>query len=151
MSRATRIIAIVAGVAVLVALFVLLRPGDDEPDGALSPTTPASTTVTPTETETETTPPTTTPSTPDAREIEVEFENGEVKGPDRVEVARGETVRITVTADVVDEVHVHTYDLKADVGPNSPAVITFVADVSGVFEVELEERGVELFQLEVGA
>ena len=33
----------------------------------------------------------------------------------------GEKVRLRVESDVADEVHVHTYDLRADVGPGQPA------------------------------
>jgi hypothetical protein len=55
----------------------------------------------------------------------------------------------TVDADVADEVHVHGYDLVADVAPGSPAELTFLADIPGVFEVELESSHVELLRLEV--
>jgi len=54
-----------------------------------------------------------------------------------------------VTADVVDEVHVHGYDLFADVAPGAPATINFVADIPGVWEVELEGAGALLVELEV--
>jgi heme/copper-type cytochrome/quinol oxidase subunit 2 len=151
MNRTSRWIALVAGVAVLVTLFLVLRPSSDEPanGGSPSPTATATGTSTPTATET-----TTTSPTPDVTEIEVEFEDGQVtEGPEggRVAVARGTTVRIVVTSDVAEEVHVHTYDFKKDVGPGRPAQFEFVADISGVFEVELEARGVLLFRLEVGA
>jgi hypothetical protein len=46
-------------------------------------------------------------------------------------------------------VHVHGYDLMADVAPGSPARIDFVADVPGVFEVELEDAGTPLFRMAV--
>ena len=52
-------------------------------------------------------------------------------------------------ADVADEVHLHSYDLHADVAPGQPARIDFVADVAGVFECELEDAGELLFQLEI--
>ncbi len=149
MNKSTRWIALVVGVAALVTLFLVLRPSDEGPSNGASPT-PTSTetsSVTPTET-------TTTSPTPDVVEVEVEFEDGQVtQGPEggRVQVPRGATVHIVVTSDVADEVHVHTYDFKKDVGPGQPAEFQFVADISGVFEVELEERSVLLFRLEVGA
>ena len=67
----------------------------------------------------------------------------------RVGVSRGEKVRIQVEADHAEEVHVHGYDLKKDVAPGEPAVIEFTADAPGVFEVELEEAALKLFELQV--
>jgi hypothetical protein len=58
-------------------------------------------------------------------------------------------VRLVVHADVTDEVHVHEYDLKADV-TNGVATVTFRANVPGIFEVELESRSYALMHLQVG-
>ena len=150
-----RWVAIAAGLAAVVVLFVVLRPGDDEepsptssPTVTESPTASESPTATETETPTETQTETSTP-TPDAVEIEVEVEDGEVRGPGDVEVPQGERVRLVVEADVSDEVHVHGYDLLADVTPDEPAVIVFRADAPGVFEVELEGAGLPLLELTV--
>ena len=67
----------------------------------------------------------------------------------RVRVDLGQKVRIEVEADRAEEVHVHGYDLKGDVAPGRPAIIEFTANVPGVFEVELEEAGLKLFELQV--
>jgi ABC-type glycerol-3-phosphate transport system substrate-binding protein len=67
----------------------------------------------------------------------------------RVRVDIGQKVRIQVQADRAEEVHVHGYDLKADVAPGRPAVLDFTADVPGVFEVELEQSELKLFELQV--
>jgi hypothetical protein len=67
----------------------------------------------------------------------------------RVRVDLGEKVRIRVQADRVEEVHLHGYDLSRPVAPGKPAVIDFTADAPGVFEVELEEAGLRLFELQV--
>jgi hypothetical protein len=72
-----------------------------------------------------------------------------VDGPARPTVARGEAVLIVVTADANDEVHVHGYDLFADVAPGVPAEISFTADIPGIFEVELETSRLLLFELQV--
>ena len=74
-----------------------------------------------------------------------------VTGGGRHTVRRGASVRIVVTADVSDEVHLHGYDRKADVTPGAPAELDLVADVPGVFEIELEHKGLPLAQLEVSA
>jgi FtsP/CotA-like multicopper oxidase with cupredoxin domain len=67
----------------------------------------------------------------------------------RVRIDRGQKVRIRVQADRDEEVHVHGYDLSGDVAPGRPAVIDFTADAPGVFEVELEQAKLRLFELQV--
>ena len=67
----------------------------------------------------------------------------------RVRIDLGQKVRVQVEADRPEEVHVHGYDLKGDVAPGKPAVIDFTANAPGVFEVELEESGLKLFELQV--
>lgn len=82
--------------------------------------------------------------------IEVTVAGGEVQGVgSAVDVEQGREVRLVVTADVADEVHVHGYDLFVAVAPGSPATVDFTADIPGAFEVELEERGLRLFELRV--
>ena len=61
----------------------------------------------------------------------------------------GQTVVIKVTSDIADEIHLHGYDKKADAAPGTVATITFKADKPGIFEVELEKKGLKLFELEV--
>jgi heme/copper-type cytochrome/quinol oxidase subunit 2 len=67
----------------------------------------------------------------------------------RVKVPLDGKVRLEVTADRADEVHLHGYDRKVDIAPGRPAVLEFTADVPGVFEVELEEIGLKLVELQV--
>jgi heme/copper-type cytochrome/quinol oxidase subunit 2 len=67
----------------------------------------------------------------------------------RVKVAVGSSVRILVSSDVDDEVHVHGYDIEREVSAGQSATIEFTADQSGVFEVETHESGLLLFQLQV--
>jgi hypothetical protein len=62
-------------------------------------------------------------------------------------VRRGTPVRVAVTADVADEVHVHTYDRKENTKPGCPTAIDFVAAIPGTVEVELESKGLHLFDL----
>ncbi len=52
-------------------------------------------------------------------------------------------------SDVPDEVHVHGYDYMIEMPTTAPQPVEFVADRSGVFEVELESGGIQLAQLEV--
>lgn len=88
--------------------------------------------------------------TPTARTLEVTFAGGKVSGVDsRVEVSKGEQLVLRVTSDVVEEIHVHGYDLYADLVPGQPAQLVFVADLPGSYEVELHDAGRPLFQLRV--
>lgn len=72
-----------------------------------------------------------------------------VGGVRRVSIDRGREVLLVVRADVPDHVHLHGYDLLADVAPGSPGRIRFAADMPGRFEVELEDRGLHVAELTV--
>ena len=72
-----------------------------------------------------------------------------VGGIERVTVRQGDLVSVYVASDVADEVHVHGYDLSYDVDAGGTARIEFTANVPGRFEVELEERGVQIADLTV--
>jgi heme/copper-type cytochrome/quinol oxidase subunit 2 len=62
---------------------------------------------------------------------------------------QGETVRFRVRSDVADHVHVHGYDLMKDVEPGKTITFSFPAEITGIFEIELEDRGEEIAQLRV--
>lgn len=82
--------------------------------------------------------------------IELTIVGGNVVGGVRREtVKQGAQVTLRVTSDVADELHVHTYDKKTDLVPGQSADLTFLANVPGVFEVELEERHKKVLELEV--
>ena len=68
---------------------------------------------------------------------------------DRRRVPKGARVTMTVVADVTDEVHVHGYDIKGPVEPGKPATIFVRAELTGRFEIELEESGTQIAQLTV--
>jgi heme/copper-type cytochrome/quinol oxidase subunit 2 len=80
----------------------------------------------------------------------VRVSGGQVSGDTgRVPVPAGEPVTLTITSDVADEVHVHGYDLTAELAPNVAAELTFAATIPGVFEVELHDAGTVLLTLQV--
>jgi hypothetical protein len=82
--------------------------------------------------------------------IEVTVTGGSAGGDTgRQETAVGDTVLVRVTSDAADEVHVHGYDHLAAVAPGETAEIQFVADIPGVFEIELEGSGLLLAELAV--
>lgn len=72
-----------------------------------------------------------------------------VDGASRQRATLNQPVTIRVTSDAADEVHVHGYDERVDVVPGRTAEVTFVANIPGVFEVELERSHKLLFTLEV--
>ena len=85
-----------------------------------------------------------------AKIISVRISEGKVEGaPARVEVARGTPVRIEVTSDRRDELHIHGYERTVPLAPGSPAAVALVADLPGVFEVETHDTKLLLFQLVV--
>lgn len=81
--------------------------------------------------------------------LEVNVSAGAVDGGGRAPIDLGETVTIRVTSDVEDSIHLHGYDVEVDITPASPADLTFDATIPGVFEVELEESGLQLLELEI--
>ena len=72
-----------------------------------------------------------------------------VGGVRRVEVDLGSIVALMVTSDVVEEVHVHGYDILRAVSEGNPAHFAFTAEIPGVFEVEFEGSGRLLLLLEI--
>lgn len=136
-----------AGAAILVALFLVLRPGDDDDDEAAPPPPPTRTTTTGATT-TRTT--TTRPRPPGPTVIRIVVRGGRVVGGlRRARVEQGERAVLVVRADVSDHVHLHGYDIMRDVSPGRPARLRFRATIPGRFEVELEDRRLQIAQLEV--
>jgi heme/copper-type cytochrome/quinol oxidase subunit 2 len=94
--------------------------------------------------------PTTAAGAAGAQMVQVTVTGTDVQTAERrVKVPLDGKVRLEVTADRTDEVHLHGYDRKVDIEPGKPAVLEFTADVPGVFEVELEEAGLKLVELQV--
>jgi heme/copper-type cytochrome/quinol oxidase subunit 2 len=149
-SRA-RLVLLAATVLAAVALFLVLRPDDNGATQSATTTTETSTATVTTETETETdTGGTTTAETPSVVRIRIQARGDGSGSIRRVTIEQGQRVTLIVSADVADEVHVHGYDLMADVAPGSPARISFEASVPGRFEVELESRALQIAELRVG-
>jgi FtsP/CotA-like multicopper oxidase with cupredoxin domain len=141
MSRNQRIALVVAAVAVAVLAFVIAQPGDDD-GGEQAATTPAQTeteggsgdggTPAPTETEGEEPPP---PPEPEVTRIQMR-DGTVVGGAKDIEVTRGDTVRIVVSSNAPDEIHLHGYDITRTPAPGKPARFQFRADAEGAFEIE---------------
>ncbi len=157
MDRRFRTVALIAAsLGLLLSLFLALRPGDDD---EAAPTTTLATTTSPATTDTE--PPATTteaattegattaPKPPDVVTIRIAVPSDTAPKVRRYSVKQGRKVVIVVRTELSDHVHLHGYDLMADVGPGKPATIRFTATAPGKFEIELEDRGLEFAELEV--
>ncbi|MGV9213794.1 hypothetical protein ACTFTM_18225 [Micromonospora sp. RB23] len=153
-SRPTVRSAVLLVTGLLTALFATGCGQDDDPSVATPSTAPTSaaaptTSAAPTPTGGPT--PATSPSTSAVdREITVTVAKRRITPPTgRVTVTKGQSVRITVTSDVADELHVHGYDLGARLPAGTPGSVEFRADKTGLFEVETHETELVLFQLVV--
>ncbi|HEY5846156.1 MAG TPA: hypothetical protein VIT42_05130 [Microlunatus sp.] len=72
--------------------------------------------------------------------INVEVRDGRVSpNAENVKVATDASVRVTLTSDVAESIHIHGYDKSAEANKGKPGSVTFTADVQGVFEIETHE------------
>ena len=142
MSRTQRLSFLaIAAVIAIVAVVILTTAGgggDDEQEA-----TSAQQTATPTPTDTAAAPDEPTP-TPKPQPPLVT--PGKVT---KLRFEQGDTVKFRVRSDVADHVHVHGYDLFQDVTPGKTITFSFPAEITGIFEIELEDRGEEIAQLRV--
>jgi hypothetical protein len=149
MSGRGRAALAIGAVAAVVALFFVFRSGGD--DGEETATTEAVATTATTEavttTAVETPPP---PPSPGPIRARITVADGEVVGGRRLlKVKQGKQFVLIVNADVSDHVHLHGYDLVADVAPGRPARIRLETSIPGRFEIELEDRRFPVGELEV--
>jgi hypothetical protein len=127
----------------------LLAAGCARDGGAATPS-PRETAPSPATSTTASSPAAPTESSFAGTEIVVEVRDGKVRPPTRrVKVAQGAVVRLLVTSDVADEIHVHGFEVAQKLPAGQQATIEFTADQTGLFEVETHESHLQLVQLEV--
>lgn len=144
MSKAGRLALVAIAVAVAVVTFAVARPGDDG-DGGGASTAPAS--------DAEESPPTATarsappppPAQPTRRKAtRIELRDHTVVGGSAtIEVQKGDRVRVVVSSDRADDIHLHGYDIERTVAPDKPATFNLRASIEGIFELESHEAGHE--------
>ncbi len=152
------------GVAIAVVLFLVLRPGgDDDADvtpaaqetqvatdtSAATDTGAATGSGAGTETDAEAEPTATDNAESDEVRARITIGPEGPNGVERIDARVNQRVVLVVRSQVEDHVHVHGYDLFADVGPGRQARIVFRADVPGRFEIELEDRHQPIAELRV--
>jgi hypothetical protein len=148
-NRLRPLLVAVVSVAAAVVLFVVLRPENDK-KGTATDTVETSRTTQGTTSPTTTTSPTITVKPPARTQVTIAVRGGRVSGGiQRVTVPKGARVELVVTADVADEVHLHGFDLSRAVAPGAPARLLFRATTSGRFEVELEQRKLQIAEITV--
>jgi hypothetical protein len=117
--------------------------GDEEASSATTQTTTTETSTTSTETTTET-------EAAGPTMVRIVVVNAAPKGGIvRTTLQQGDKVVISVMSDTADEIHLHGYDLSRDIAAGGTARIAFTATLPGRFEVELENRGVQIADLTV--
>lgn len=139
--------------AAALALTLAACGGDDDPDPQATtapPTTAAPTSGAPTPTVVSSTSscPLRTSPAPGTTVVTASVTGKDVTAPDRsVSVKLGTRVRLEVTTDVADELHVHTYDVKEATTPGCPTALEFVANIPASVEVELEKAHVHVLEI----
>jgi hypothetical protein len=136
MSTRTRIALLVAGVAIAVVAFVVLKPDDNKKTTATQTTTTA------------TAGGKKKPAPPPVPVVKVKG-GKPVGGIKKITVIKGDRVRFRVNSDVSDEIHVHGYDFHKDVKAGGNVSFSFPAKIDGEFVVELESRGEQIASLVV--
>jgi hypothetical protein len=141
MTKGRRIALLVAVVVIAVVGFIVLKPDDKAKKKDSAATTAQQTTTTGGTKPAKPKPPPT---------FQVTVEGGKpVGGVETIKADKGDNVRFVVSSDVGDEIHVHGYDISKRVEPGGKATFSFKARIDGIFEIELEERGVQIAELEV--
>jgi hypothetical protein len=136
LSRNARIALVGALFVAAIVGFVIASSGGD--DSSKTTSTAASTTSTGTK----------KPAKPAIPTIVVRNE-APVGGIKDITVSQGDPVRFVVRSDSAQEIHVHGYDFHKDVAANGSVKFDFPAKIDGVFEIELEEPGVQIAKLRV--
>ena len=160
MSTGGRIVVLVAVIALAIAGFVVASGSDEDGSGSDTTTSTAATETTDTSatatgeaetTETDTAETEAEPKPrPRPRSTRIVVAGGQPQGGvKRIRAEKGDRIRLIVQSDVADHIHVHGYDLFKDIAPGQNARFDFRARIEGVFEIELENRGVQIASLRV--
>jgi hypothetical protein len=148
MSRNQRLALVVAALAVAVIAFVIVSPGGDD-DGNSDSTNAVETAPARNDEQPggSTAPAQTTPAEPKPAVTRIQIAGGEVEGGVKsIKVTKGDRVRIVISADAPDTLHLHGYDIEKTAEPGTPAVFAFTANLEGVYELEshtAEDAGLE--------
>lgn len=89
------------------------------------------------------------PAEPEVPQLEIRG-GAPVGGPLEVEVTEGDELRIDITTDAPDELHLHSYDVYLDIVPGKTnELVVENADIGGVIELESHSTGALLAEISV--
>ena len=147
-TRQKTMLAALAVIAAAVVLFILLKPGGSDDATPVEPAAPVTAAGQGT-----------TDQKPDDRPVgqsgapklpTVEFRNGEpVGGVLGIDVDEGDPIKFRVRSDIADEVHIHGFDISREVPAGGSVTFSFPADITGIYEAEMEQLGVQIVELQV--
>ncbi|MFI5804201.1 hypothetical protein [Streptomyces sp. NPDC051561] len=84
------------------------------------------------------------------RAVDIAIADGKVDpAPGRVELKKGQRLELSVVSDKADTLHIHGYDRKMELPAGKRVTYSFVADRTGLFEVETHGSDLLLTQLAV--
>lgn len=82
--------------------------------------------------------------------VSIVVENGQPRGgPSEITVTKGEEIRIDVSSDIEEQLHLHGYDVAKPIAAGGKAEFRVPATLEGVFELELENSAVPLAEISV--
>lgn len=82
--------------------------------------------------------------------FEINIRNGKaVPGSTLLRASEGDEITLKIVSDRSDEIHLHGYDLRADIVPGETTTLTFTATRTGRFGMEMHRSHTELGALEV--
>jgi len=141
------------GTLALALLPLLAACGGAAPSSVGAPSPSRTATSTPPASATRTAPsaPSSTPSRSGCRTgLQITVKGTRVTpAPGTIEVQSGCEVALTITADRPNQVHVHVADLMEELAAGRPLTVTFTAEQTGVYEVELHDPELLLVKLAV--
>jgi hypothetical protein len=145
MSRGQRLTFLgIAALIAVVAIFVLADSSEDASDGGDRAAATATATPEATAAPQEASPAERTAEpTPEPPPL---LTAGEVA---ELEYTEGERARFRVRSPEPEEIHVHGYDIYRDIPAGETVTVSFPADITGIFEIELHGSGEPIAELRV--
>ena len=137
MGTGRRLAILGAVVVVAIVAFIIASSGGDDDSSSSNQATTGT--------------PTTAQQQPAAaKPVRITVQNGQpVGGIKKIKVKGGDRVRLVVDSDVADEIHIHGYDFMKDVEAAGQVRFDFPAKIEGTFEIELENRKLQIGSLQV--
>lgn len=140
-----KILTLIGAIILIIAFyFAFGKDEDKEKQEVTTPPAPVAQQTSPTIAE-----PSAPPVDPNLVTAEFDYKKDSPYEAKVIKVQEGQTVMLRVTADIIDEAHLHGYNVSKPTKPGETIVLELVAKKSGRFELELEKIKKPLGYLEV--